>query len=138
MNKSEIVGVANTIKGAYGTKNPFRIAEMRGIDVIFKNYNPSVRGYYTKLFDKKCIFVNSNYDNVAQAIICAHELGHAILHTDIIEIKHYDDPDSTYEAEANIFAAALLLDQSRLNIKIESLTNYLIKGIFEDNMALSK
>ena len=56
-----------------------------------------------------------------QRMTCAHELGHILLHKDILagnvpllEYELFDIRNST-EYEANVFAADLLIDEAELN-----------------------
>ncbi len=84
------------------------------------------------------IIINSNYSPRSQKIICAHELGHALLHTDFSEkvsSMYFEDSDlDGLEYEANMFALALLVDERQLSVNIAGIGNYIIKGIFEENM----
>lgn len=61
----------------------------------------------------KCVFVNSDIESESiHKIVCAHELGHAILHPKINSsyIGNYTlYSSSKIEIEANTFAAELLL-----------------------------
>lgn len=62
----------------------------------------------------KSITINSDLSEEFQRIICAHELGHAILHKDQSGVKAFHDfalfdAASRFEYEANIFAAEYLL-----------------------------
>lgn len=138
MEKNEIVRYAGEIMRFFGTSNPFSIAKSLGIQVEYRRYGKSVKGYYRKIFDKLYIIINSNYSRRSQKIICAHELGHALLHTyhsDRIASMAFKDYDTDgLEHEANIFAAALLIDQDELSMNIAVMGNYMLKGLFEDNM----
>jgi len=124
------------------TADPFEIAESLGMSVEYRQYGKSVKGYFRKIFDRVFIVINSNYCGRSQRIICAHELGHALLHTDIpdrVTSMSFEDcnPDG-FEHEANIFAAALLIDEEKLSCSISDMSNYIIKGIFDINMKYVK
>ena len=138
MINKRIVVCAGEITGIVGTKDPFRIAEKLGINVEFRRYGKSVKGYYRKIYNKLYIIINSNYCKKSQKIICAHELGHAILHTDFSETVRsmaFEDYDRDgMEHEANLFAAAILLDQDELACDLSEMSNYILMGIFEANM----
>ena len=59
--------------------------------------------------------INSDLSREFQRVICAHELGHAVLHNDVAGVKDFHDfsmfnMNSQRENEANIFAAELLLE----------------------------
>ena len=138
MEKKEIVKYAGEIRDYFGTSDPFRIAAQLGITVEFRRYSQAVKGYYRKIFEKLYIIINENYSCKSQKIICAHELGHALLHTDFTEkvaSLSFEDYDADgLELEANLFAAALLIDQELLSSNLASLDNYILRGIFEENM----
>ena len=138
MKNKRIVNYAREIAGITGTRDPFEIASRLGINVEFRQYSKSVKGYCRKIFDRLYIIINSNYCKKSQKVICAHELGHAILHTDFSEVvssMSFEDHDRDgMEYEANLFAAALLLNQKDLATDISQLSNYVLKGIFDANM----
>lgn len=137
MGYERIVEDAKEIIKTFGTRDPFIISERLGIPIIFHEYGSAIKGYCIKVFDKLHIIINSNFDVKAQKIICAHELGHAILHTELLcpiftaSFEEYGN--SNLEYEANVFALSLLLDEEDLNVKFSDLSNYLIMGIFNDN-----
>jgi Predicted Zn peptidase len=134
MDKKEIVSLAKCIRKVFDTNDPFYISKVLGIKVEFREYSRAVKGYYRKVFNDVYIVINENYSQKEQKIICAHELGHALLHTDVAQHiidEFYNGGDvSTLEHEANIFALALLLDEE-LDVEISSLSNYLIQNIFK-------
>lgn len=138
MGYEGIVENARKIIKTFGTRDPFIIAEKLGIQIEYRTYGKGVKGYCTKVYDRLHIVINSRFDKKAQNIICAHELGHALLHINVLNpifsASFEGDQKDAIEHEANIFAAALLLDEDTLNIKISSMSNYLIKGIFNANL----
>lgn len=138
MGYERIVENAYCIREIFGTRDPFKIANELGILVEYHKYDKGIRGYCTKVFDKLFIVINSIYNDKAQRIICAHELGHAILHSEHLKpvfsaaFEGYEKDKLEYEA--NIFAAALLLDQDSLNTKISTMSNYALMSIFNENL----
>lgn len=97
----------------YETRDPLKLARYLNIHVVHKEYSPHTKGYYLKTLRNKFIVVNSTLDEYSQRIVLAHELGHAILHSSepIYFIREYTlFPVGPYEAEANKFAAELLID----------------------------
>lgn len=97
----------------YETRDPLKLARYLNIHVVHKEYSPYTKGYYIKTIRNKFIVVNSTLDEYSQRIVLAHELGHAILHSSepIYFIREYTlFPVGPYEAEANKFAAELLID----------------------------
>jgi len=94
-----------------GTNNPFEIATNRNIII---NYLPLgvTFGLYMKNARHQVITLNSDIDENLQRFVCAHELGHAILHPDQnAPFLHAKTLFSTarIECEANYFAVNLLL-----------------------------
>jgi Zn-dependent peptidase ImmA (M78 family) len=138
MTNEEILNYVDDLCEILDTKDPFEIAERLGIKVEFRSYNKTIKGYYHKVFGKCYIIINNIFSNRARKIICAHELGHALLHVVLheqIEARSFEFSDiSEAECEANFFAAALLLDHEQLNIKLVNLSGYLIKNILKQNI----
>lgn len=81
------------------------------------NLHPEINGYYKYDRRNQFIVINENLDEYLQNVVCAHELGHAVLH------KHVNTPFmrrdtflsvSKIEREANGFAAELLISDESL------------------------
>lgn len=103
----------------YDTRDPFRIAGMLGVTVKYINTRRQ-KGFCRVILGNMFIFINRNMSEQMQRMICAHELGHLLLHKDILtersfllEYELFDIQNST-EYEANIFAADLLIDGDEL------------------------
>ena len=104
----------------YGTRDPFQIAFL--MDVAVKFINTRRQKGLCAVFDGyPFIFINQNLSEQMQRMTCAHELGHILLHKDILagnvpllEYELFDIRNST-EYEANVFAADLLIDEAELN-----------------------
>lgn len=97
------------------TRDPHRIAEYLGIYVIYKTYSLNTKGFFIKTLRNKFIVVNNKLSEDERKIVLAHELGHAVLHSSapIHFIREYTlFPVGSYEEEANIFAAELLIDDA--------------------------
>ncbi|HHY79350.1 MAG TPA: ImmA/IrrE family metallo-endopeptidase [Thermoanaerobacter sp.] len=97
------------------TRDPQKIAEYLGINVVFKTYSVNTKGFFVKTLRNKFIVVNNRLSEDEAKIVLAHELGHAVLHSSapIHFIREYTlFPVGNYEEEANIFAAELLIDDS--------------------------
>lgn len=99
----------------YNTRDPFRIAkEMNAI--ILKVPLKGINGFYHTYLDQDLIYINDDLTDEEQIIVCAHELGHMVLHHDIDSV-FLDSPlvePGTIELEANAFALQLL--QGNLNL----------------------
>ena len=65
-------------------------------------------------YDERTIYINANDCAVRQRFTLAHEIGHAVLHEgqNLIDYRsNLDTPGDTREAEANKFAAELLMPE---------------------------
>lgn len=106
----DIKRLAERLVGKFGTRDSFKIAEDLGYTII---YTPlvGVRGFYQYL--KRChiIYLDSGLDDNTARFVCAHELGHSILHRGLNRI--FMDTRTfivtgRYEQEADRFAVDLL------------------------------
>ena len=101
----------------YDETNVARLCRAMGVTVLFSpmgNFDGACKGFYLSQSRKQVIMVNSHLSEDLQAIIMAHELGHAVLHRRASGIRTFHDfvmfdETSQYEFEANIFAADLLM-----------------------------
>lgn len=94
----------------FGTANPFKICELLSVILVIKPLIDS-KGVY-KYFERNIIIcIDSKLSYTEQLFVCAHELGHAIMHTKIntFFLKNYTFFSTDhYEIEANEFAKALI------------------------------
>lgn len=99
------------IKQKYRTSNPIIICKKLGIDIKPKKLN-GLNGYFITCLKKKYIIVNENLSDEVLMLVIAHELGHAILHSNrslqYMRNNFLLPKDSIYEKEADIFAILLL------------------------------
>jgi Zn-dependent peptidase ImmA (M78 family) len=70
--------------------------------------------------------INNNVADILRRIICAHELGHAVLHCELAMMNSFQemelfDATQPAEYEANLFAAELLIPDNKL---LELLNDY--------------
>lgn len=94
------------------TFNPFEIASQKNIYVIKWDLHEQINGYYKYDRRNRYIVINCNLDDDFQRVVCAHELGHAILHTRVntpFMQKNTLLSVNKIEREANRFAAELLI-----------------------------
>lgn len=106
------------IKTKHYESDPFRLCKAMGIKVIYTPMgegSEACKGFYLIHNRIKTITINSNLSSELGRIICSHELGHAVLHKDKAGVKAFHDfglfdSVSSYEYEANVFAAELLLE----------------------------
>ena len=114
-----ITNLAVQLQRRFDTRNPFRIAERLGIDVIYTDQLKRLKGMYRVIKRNRFIILNSKNSERMSRIVCAHELGHDQLHRRFAgeqalqEFELYD-MSTRREYEANIFAAGLLLDTDEL------------------------
>ncbi|WP_142414424.1 ImmA/IrrE family metallo-endopeptidase [Hathewaya massiliensis] len=117
----------------YGTRDPYKLANYLGINIEYRYYSDSTKGYFLKILRNKFIIINQNLTDHEKEIVLAHELGHAILHhnKDIRFIREFTlFPTGRYENEANKFAAELLINEKDIdkycleNLCLEQLASY--------------
>lgn len=83
----------------------------------------SCKGFFLVSSRCKLIVINSDLPESIQRIIIAHELGHAVLHSDSAisafhEFAMFDDTDRM-EYEANVFAAEFMLSDDEVMESLE-------------------
>ncbi|SMC17315.1 protein of unknown function [Clostridium acidisoli DSM 12555] len=97
----------------YGTNNPFELCDYLNIKVIKSNLGNEIKGFFQRTYNNyELIHIHNGLNDSESKYICAHELGHAILHTDLsigFFIENKLQIKDRYEAEADRFAAILLL-----------------------------
>lgn len=95
----------------YNTNDPFKLARSLGIVIIFLDLGDTY-GFYRCYKRVKTIVINSELSEWLKRYVCAHELGHALLHADINTAflkKNTFYSIGRIEREANEFAVNLLL-----------------------------
>lgn len=93
------------------TNNPFEIAKNKNIIIRYLPLGNTF-GFYMKYVRHQVITLNSDIDDRLMTFVCAHELGHALLHPD--ENTPFLHTYTLFskakiEREANEFAVGLLL-----------------------------
>jgi len=115
---ADISRKARKLTTKYSLNDPAKLCEEMGIQVVYQDMGTSETAIKAMLVVErriKCIVVNENLPDVILRFILAHELGHAVLHTQ--RCRHFTDDglfddSSRMEKEANIFAAELLFGES--------------------------
>lgn len=141
MNAKDIIALAQDIKNSWHTNDPYKIAERLGIVVLHRDNCIKDFTAQTIKFDgyPTIISINNAYTDFSKKVLCAHELGHALLHEDCV--NHFaitsKNVTSNVEQEANLFAIALLSNGSLDNdlaIPLSNMNNYLLKSIMDYNI----
>lgn len=119
MSQRYIHTLAQELVDRFGTRDPFAIAGELGAHIKFVDNFVSLKGMYRVILGERYIFISNHLEERTQRIVCAHELGHDQLHRalathSIIQEFMLYDMNSRPEYEANLFAAALLLDDESI------------------------
>lgn len=105
---------ANSLARKYNSRNPLEI--IKNLNVILVYYPlKDVRGFYQFFQRNNIIYIDDNLPENEQIVVCAHELGHMLLHKNSNALfmdtrTHF--VTTKYENEANTFAAELLIPDS--------------------------
>ena len=120
-NREYIQNVANELIKKFDTRDPFQLCQAIGVEVFYADLG-SLKGMYKYLKKNRFAVINENLDPFTKTLVCAHELGHDILHQNLArkvclqEFILYD-MKSRPEYEANLFASEILLpDDIILNL----------------------
>ena len=108
---------AEDIKKDFPDCDPFEMVKAMGNLLLFQamgKAKSACKGFFMMQDGQPSITINSDLPKMIQKIICAHELGHAVLHSQKIGMEAFHDvalfdTASLAEYEANVFAAELLL-----------------------------
>lgn len=125
----------------YGTRDPFELCDALGIKVIQTLIKP-LQGAFYYIAGKPVVFIEESLRDDQKLLVCAHELGHYILHSDIVktsslaEFELFDMRDPV-EYEANVFASHLMIDEkSLLELLKEGRTVFQVSMILKCNVNL--
>ena len=98
------------------TRNPFEIIKGMNVILVFHPLE-GIRGFYQYFQRNNIIYIDENLLKSEQIFVCAHELGHMILHKEsnalFMDSKTHLNVNS-YEIEANKFAMELLISDEVL------------------------
>lgn len=119
MSAEHLSKVGSNLVRRCGTRDPFRIAQELGIEVLFCDDFGPLKGMYRVIKRNRFIFINKDLSSRMQRIVRAHELGHDQLHRYLAkgnalqEFMLYDMTTKP-EYEANIVAAEILIDTDEI------------------------
>ena len=107
-----ILDKAEEILDDFGGKNIFETAENSGA-IVWERPLGGLKGFYLFENGSRYIVINEALDNITKTVVCAHELGHDMLHRElsaggIRENTLFLSGNKT-EREANLFAAEILI-----------------------------
>jgi len=134
---SDIRKIVKRLIRRAGTNNPFEICKDLDIYIKYKDLG-NVLGFFKYHRRQKFIYINNRLCPEKAKQVCAHELGHVILHpcvnTVFLDICTYAVTEKI-ENEANILAAELLItDKDVLEHKEQSIES--IAGVLGVNKKL--
>ncbi len=109
-----IADKAEKLKHKYHTSDPFEICSCYGINVRFADLG-KLKGFYKYYMRNRFIVINENLSESMKKLVCAHELGHDVLHREFAKRINlwettFFDMTSRPELEANIFASEILVE----------------------------
>ena len=111
-----IVERVNQLNQEYKTRDPFKLCSSLNIPIKFAPLG-HIRGYFINYKDNLLITLSDNLSEKVAYFVCAHELGHAILHVRFnrifTECNTSFEP-GRFENEADKFAAQLLFGEPPL------------------------
>lgn len=106
----KIKKIVNHLTMRHGTRDPFRLAEELGVSILYCTLGNTLG--YTVIYKRiPVIVLNEGLDERLMSFVCAHELGHAIMHKNVNTPwlkRHTFFSIDKYEREANTFAVELL------------------------------
>lgn len=100
----------------FGTRDPFVIATGMGA-IIVRHSLKGVRGFYHYFQRNSIIYVDEMLPERTSALVCAHELGHMVLHKSVNTVfmdTRTQFNTNKYEIEANSFAMELLVPDDKI------------------------
>lgn len=102
----------NKIVKKHHTRDPFELCDALKIHCYTLDLHSDINGLYQYEKRNRFIYINCNLSDELQKVICAHELGHAILHKKanctFLKKNTFFNVDKL-EKEANLFAAELII-----------------------------
>lgn len=112
----DIKSLAVSITKTHRSRNPFEI--IKGMNVILVLCPlEDIRGFYQYFQRNNIIYIDENLPRHEQMFVCAHELGHMLLHKKsnamFMDTSTYLNT-SHFEIEANKFALELLISDVEL------------------------
>lgn len=112
-----ILDKASEVLDNYGGKNIFETAENSGVNVWERQLG-GLKGFYLFENGSRYIVINEDLDKIMKKVVCAHELGHDMLHRELSEGGIRENTlflsGNKTEREANLFAAEVLISDGEI------------------------
>ena len=114
-----IVQKISSLVDRYDTRDPFELCDALDIRIRYKELGNCVKAFYFYQSRIKNIVINIHAGPPARRVLCAHELGHSVLHGELAAMRGFQELELfdylvPTEYEANLFAAELLIDDETL------------------------
>lgn len=118
MSMNWIKSIVNGITEMYHTRNIYELINSLNITLIRKDFKNSKKArFFRNSFGDEFIFLDSKLSESEERYVLAHELGHAILHTNL-SCEYFYFSKLNYdkvEFQANLFATELLIADNDLD-----------------------
>lgn len=118
---------ANSLVRKYNSRNPFEIIKNLNAIVVFCPLK-GVKGFYQYFQRNNIIYIDNELSESEQRFVCAHELGHMLIHKNANAIFMDSQTHlniSKYEIEADRFAINLLISDDDIGNNLEYTVNQL-------------
>lgn len=113
--------IAESLVRKYHSRDPFRIAHDLGY-IVIRTPLKGVRGFWKYIQRQHLIFVDAGLSEWEARFVCAHEIGHILMHRGenrIFADTHTYFQTSRCELEADRFALDLLYDDADLRFFLD-------------------
>lgn len=113
--------LADSLVRKYNTRDPFRIASELGY-VVIRVPLQGIRGFWQRMKKRQVIYIDSNLSEWESRFVCAHEIGHVLMHRGYNRIFMDTNtyfPVNRQEIEASRFAVDLLYDDEDLRFFLD-------------------
>ncbi|MDO4711306.1 MAG: ImmA/IrrE family metallo-endopeptidase [Peptostreptococcaceae bacterium] len=128
--KDNIARAVAELIDRYEDRDPFALCAHLDIEILWHPMCEEIKGYFFLHQGVRIIVLNSELDDFMKKMVCAHELGHAILHEHIVDRENFTIDFAVYdvsakpELQANLFAGELLVDDNDVLELLEVYDNY--------------
>lgn len=121
-----IRSTVDQLTARFGTADPFELCDALEIRLSIEPLPPAIHGFYSNVLNMDFIYINRRLSRARQRLVCAHELGHAVLHPGVNSLflsRSTQINGEKLERQADLFAAHLLIpDSAFARAREESLT----------------